>query len=170
MLYNSFIIFNRDLTLALQTLTGNVIPALFSKNNFYLQSFFVNSLHLWVSGSSSIRQESWRRVCLRPLASKIIGFYELINVIYYYRDCTVLMFIAASWTCLLFSLLFASCSVCFRRFQQFTPMPYVWSWASFFFCHPSLQPPYINLTRLQLFLYNSFSTHVQLCGLMLNLV
>lgn len=91
MLYNSFIFFNRDLTLALQTLTGNVIPALFSKNNFYLQSFFVNSLHLWVSSSSSIRQESWRRVCLRPLASKIIGFYELINVMYYYRDCTVLV-------------------------------------------------------------------------------
>lgn len=48
-------------------------------------------------------------------------------------------------------------------------MPYVWSWVSLFFCHPSLQPPYINLTRLQLFLYNSFSTHIQLCGLMLNL-
>lgn len=144
MLWNSSIIFNRDLTLALQTLFGDVIPSLFSQNNFNLPSFFVNSLHLGVLGYSSIKQASWTRLFPRPLPSKIAGFYEIINVIYPYSNHRVLVFIAATWTC--FS--YFACSIV--QIEPIVLSVFVGSSSPqlcrvfetehlyLFFCHPSL--------------------------------
>lgn len=105
-----------------------------------------------------IKHVSWTRLFIRSLPSKIAGFYEIINVIFYYCNYRVLVFTAATWTCL--SYFVCSVPVLSAFIDSSSSQLCQMFEAEIFTFRPSLLMGMLyQLTRLQLILYNSFSPH-----------